>query len=203
LPPSLVAECSLGFCLTRSTLEEAEAEDSQEPLHVVVQSNMDRLILPLPPLPPIEAPCPLELWSSGSCAAEPRTMYLDGVTVLTDAQIQDGCAFIERARRTTTTTRDGGSNRSPSVSSKHLLSSHPTMTQSSDANSESPLAPPPLIDDGMMGTVTGFGKRQVMGSDARTAETSQSGQKYGGATGRDSCRLGSKVRLVSFFNFNF
>ena len=101
----------VGFLPYEINLEEDSAEDSQEPLHVVVKSNTDRLILPLPPLPPpIEAPCPSELWSLG--AEQSRTTYLDGMTVLTDAQIQDGCAFIDRARQTTPS-RDGSELPSP------------------------------------------------------------------------------------------
>ncbi|KIM36897.1 hypothetical protein M413DRAFT_448826 [Hebeloma cylindrosporum] len=75
-------------------------EESQERLHVVVQSTEDRLVLPLPPLPPpINSSGPSELWVPATCTVEHR-IYLDGVTALTHAQLQDGCAFIERAKQT-------------------------------------------------------------------------------------------------------
>jgi hypothetical protein len=79
--------------------DEINVEDPEERLHVVVQSNTDRLVLPLPPLPPpIESSGPLQLWSAAACV-ENRT-YSDGVTALTDVQIQHGCSFIERAKQT-------------------------------------------------------------------------------------------------------
>lgn len=72
---------------------------SQERLHVVGQSNTDRLTLPLPPLPPpIESSGELKLWSAPTCAE--NWAYLDGVTALADVQTQEVCSFIERAKQT-------------------------------------------------------------------------------------------------------
>ena len=159
--------------------DEINLEDSQEPLHVVVQSNTDRLVLPLPPLPPpIESSGPVKLWSGSTCV-ENRT-YLDGLTALTDAQIQEGCSFIEKAMQTP----PGGSESplrvtilsprlrpedamslaicylaysslsliKPSLSISSSLSSNPIPTQS-DANSNSPVVPPSSINDGDVSTV--------------------------------------------------
>jgi hypothetical protein len=164
---------------------EINVDDPQERLHVVVQSNTDRLVLPLPPLPPpIESPGELKLWSAATCVQN-RT-YLDGVTALTDAQIQEGCSFIERAKQTP---QDGSETPSkvrilsprlrpedamslaicysaysspclikpsPSVS-RPLLSSNPMSTPSSDANSDSPAAPPSSSNDAGAARLIPFG----------------------------------------------
>lgn len=49
-----------GGLFNRFWLYDINVKDSQEHLHVVVQSNMDRLVLPLPPLPP-----PMVHWLCG------------------------------------------------------------------------------------------------------------------------------------------
>jgi hypothetical protein len=82
---------------------ESDEKDLQERMHVVVQSKADRLVLPLPPLPsPISLDCDTSSSLSDSRSAATyveRRTYIDGVTALTDMQIQDGCAFISKAKQ--------------------------------------------------------------------------------------------------------
>ena len=180
--------------------DEINVEHPQERLHVVVQSNTDRLVLPLPPLPPpIESYGELKLWSATTCA-ENRT-YLDGMTALTDAQIQEGCSFIEGVKQTP---QDGSESPSrvrilsprlrpedamslaicylaysspclikpsPSVS-KPLLSSIPIMTPSSDTNSDSPAAPPSSINDAGAARLIPFGSELTREQIVRTRQLS-------------------------------